>query len=90
MAEPASVHGSCLGGAVSFRITGPIHNARYCHCANCRKFSGTASAAWGLVRAAQLEIVAPETSVTKFDSGGGLRDVASKGLFRVDDNKHVI
>ena len=37
--------GSCLCKAVSFEIDGTVHNARYCHCSNCRKFSGTAYAA---------------------------------------------
>jgi hypothetical protein len=67
------MNGSCLCGNVSYEIKGPIHNARYCHCANCRKFSGTAYAAWGLVQTAQLAIAPSEAGVTKYDSGGGLR-----------------
>ena len=39
---------SCLCGGVTYEITGPIQRARYCHCVHCRKFSGTAHAAWGL------------------------------------------
>lgn len=64
--------GSCLCNAVSFEIDGTVHNARYCHCSNCRKFSGTAYAAWGLVPTAQFTVT-PDSGVTKFDSGGGLR-----------------
>jgi hypothetical protein len=64
--------GSCLCGGVSYQIDGPIHSPRYCHCTNCRKFSGTAYAAWGLVETDRLTI-APEARVTKYDSGGGLR-----------------
>ena len=66
--------GSCLCGAVSYVIDGPIHNARYCHCTNCRKFSGTAYAAWGLIETNHLSI-APSAAagVTKYNSGGGLR-----------------
>ena len=65
--------GSCLCKAVWFEIGGTVHNARYCHCSNCRKFSGTAYAAWGLVPTAQFTVTPPEGGVTKFDSGGGLR-----------------
>ena len=65
--------GSCLCGGVSIEISGPIHNARYCHCTNCRKFSGTAYAAWGLVQTAQLSIAKSETDVTKYESGRGRR-----------------
>ncbi len=64
--------GSCLCGGVSYEINGPIGFARYCHCANCRKFSGTAYAAWGLVRTDQFTVAA-DAHVTKFNSGGGLR-----------------
>ena len=65
--------GSCLCGGVSYEINGPISIPRYCHCANCRKFSGTAYAAWGLVRTDQFRVDAPDARVTKFNSGGGLR-----------------
>jgi hypothetical protein len=64
---------SCLCGRVSFDIDGAIHTPRYCHCSNCRKFSGTAYAAWGLVQTAQLEVAQSNGAVTKYDSGGGLR-----------------
>jgi hypothetical protein len=65
--------GSCLCGAVSIRIEGPIRNARYCHCTNCRKFSGTAYAAWGLVETDHLEISPKEPKVSKFSSQHGRR-----------------
>jgi hypothetical protein len=65
--------GSCLCGGVSFDIDGAIHNARYCHCTNCRKFSGTAYAAWGLVQTDRLTVHAAHANVTRYDSGGGLR-----------------
>jgi hypothetical protein len=65
--------GSCLCGRVAYEINGSIHNARYCHCVNCRKFSGTAFAAWGLARTDQFNITSSPDNVTKYDSGGGLR-----------------
>jgi len=65
--------GSCLCGRVSYEITGSIHNARYCHCSNCRKFSGTAFAAWGLARTDRFAVTSSPDNVTKYDSGGGLR-----------------
>jgi hypothetical protein len=65
--------GSCLCGAISYEITGGIRNARYCHCANCRKFSGTAYAAWGLIGTDQLTLTSPEGGVTKYASAGGYR-----------------
>jgi hypothetical protein len=64
---------SCLCGGVTYEITGPIRRTRYCHCANCRKFSGTACAAWGLVETAHLVIDSSSVGVSKYDSGNGLR-----------------
>jgi hypothetical protein len=69
--------GSCLCKAVSFDISGTVHNGRYCHCSNCRKFSGTAYAAWGLVPTEQFSVTPSEGGVTKYDSGGGLRAFCS-------------
>jgi hypothetical protein len=65
--------GSCLCRSVSFEIDGRIHSARYCHCQNCRKFSGTAWAAWGLIQADQLRVSPADASVTRYNSGGGFR-----------------
>jgi hypothetical protein len=68
------IKGSCLCGNVTLEIAGPLHNARFCHCANCRKFSGTASAAWGLIQTDQLTVSpSMNSSVSKYNSGGGLR-----------------
>jgi hypothetical protein len=69
--------GRCLCGRVSFEIHGAIHSARYCHCATCRKFSGTACAAWGVIQANHLIVTGAESGVTRFDSGGGLRAFCS-------------
>ena len=66
------IKGSCLCGKVSLEIHGAIHSARYCHCTTCRKFSGTAFAAWGLVKTGHLVVTGVE-SVSKYNSGGGLR-----------------
>lgn len=36
-----TVHsGSCLCGAVTFEVTGPLRNAVGCHCGQCRKMTG--------------------------------------------------
>jgi hypothetical protein len=64
---------SCLCGGVTYVITGPIVRGRYCHCIHCRKFSGTAHAAWGLIETTQLVIGQSSTGISKYDSGNGLR-----------------
>ena len=66
--------GSCLCGNVKFEIAGSVERSRYCHCENCRKFSGTAQAAWGLASASAFTLTPENAEVTKFDAGsGGLR-----------------
>jgi hypothetical protein len=67
------IKGSCLCGAVSFEIQGPLRSARYCHCTDCRKFSGASNAAWALAHTSQITIAPSVPNVTKFNSGGGLR-----------------
>ena len=69
---------SCLCGAVSIESHGPLHGARYCHCKNCRKFSGTSYAAWGLAETNRLIVTPSEPNVTKYNSGGGLRVFCSE------------
>jgi hypothetical protein len=71
------IKGSCLCGNVSLEIAGPLRNARFCHCSNCRKFSGMSPAAWGLVQTDQLTVSPSDSGVSKYNSGGGLRAFCS-------------
>lgn len=43
-------HGSCLCGAVTYRVTGPMRPVIACHCAQCRKTSGHHVAATSAAR----------------------------------------
>ena len=68
------IKGSCGCGGVRYELSGPIAMSRYCHCENCRKFSGTGQSAWGLAQTGDFRVVAQTTDVTKYDAGsGGLR-----------------
>lgn len=68
------IKGSCGCGGICFEVNGPVSMNRYCHCVNCRKFSGTAQSAWGLARTDDYVLVLEETEVVKYDAGsGGLR-----------------
>ncbi len=44
--------GSCLCGAVSFEVTGPLPPPDACHCSQCRKYSGHFWASTDVSRAA--------------------------------------
>lgn len=40
-----AIQGSCVCGAVAYRIEAPFRGFQYCHCSRCRKKSGSAIAA---------------------------------------------
>ncbi len=66
------VKGSCLCGRVSFELDGELQAPRYCHCENCRKFSGTSPATWAMVNSSALQ--RDQTlPLGRFDSGRGIR-----------------
>ena len=50
------IAGGCLCGAVRFAIKDRVLYAGYCHCSQCRRFSGTASTALGGIAAEDLTI----------------------------------
>ena len=67
------MRGSCLCKAITFTVNGDIRNARYCHCKNCRKFSGASAAPWAITETAKLKMTSTDANVSKFNSGRGLR-----------------
>ncbi len=68
-----TISGSCLCGAVKFEIAPPFEVFRYCYCSRCRKASGSAHAANGLVPEAQFRWLAGEDSLKRFDLPGAKR-----------------
>jgi hypothetical protein len=49
--------GRCLCGAVAYTVPDALQYAGYCHCSDCRRFSGSAFSAMGGVPLANLSIV---------------------------------
>ena len=62
--------GQCLCGAVQFRISGAFEAFFLCHCARCRKDSGSAHAANLFSSTARLSWLSGETTVTYFQLPG--------------------
>lgn len=54
MTSPPQYHGSCLCGAVTYRIDSAIKAVTHCHCSQCRKAHGAAFATYGSVPGATL------------------------------------
>ena len=63
--------GACLCGAVKYEIAGDLAPIQLCHCAMCRRASGTAFAANMPVRAEDFRIVAGEASLKAYESSPG-------------------
>jgi hypothetical protein len=40
------LHGSCLCGAVRYRVSAQPHDAGYCHCRMCQRSTGAPVVAW--------------------------------------------
>ena len=59
--------GSCLCGAVAFTVSNSCHDAYFCHCAQCRKITGTAYAANLITSPGALRWTAGADHVTRFD-----------------------
>ena len=67
--------GSCLCGAVSYEIAGPMRGSWACHCSQCRKTSGHYYSATQ-VDDADLRVHDPEGALTWFRSS----DTAERGF----------
>ncbi|WP_100641268.1 GFA family protein [Alteromonas facilis] len=71
--------GSCLCGAISVELNGPISSIIHCHCSLCRKNSGTAYATNGFVNTADFAVSDPEELLTGYErTPGKIRHFCSK------------
>lgn len=66
----ATHRGSCLCGAVHFEVDGAFERFYLCHCAYCRKDTGSAHAANLFSSTAQLRWLAGQDQVSSFDLPG--------------------
>jgi hypothetical protein len=64
--------GSCLCGAVKYEVRGEFQTAVYCHCARCRKASGSAFAANAVIAAEDFVVVQGEDSLKTFSTAAGV------------------
>jgi len=62
------IRGSCLCGAVEFRITTPTTAVVHCHCSMCRRNHGAAYVTWIALPRDQFWVEAGEEELVRFDS----------------------
>lgn len=60
MTDAITRTGSCLCGAITYRVTGPVRPVVACHCTQCRKATGHHVAATSVPRD-QIEVQGPVT-----------------------------
>ena len=63
--------GGCFCGAVRYKISAPLLNARSCHCSRCRKTFGTAASAYAEVEPGTFNWTAGEKNLRHFESTPG-------------------
>lgn len=63
--------GSCLCGAVRYRLHGPLEAIQVCHCGACRKAQGAAFAANIPVTDEAFELVSGEDQLQAYESSPG-------------------
>lgn len=63
-----AIHGSCLCGGVEIAVGEPFRRITYCHCTMCRKFHGSASAAYLSARKENVSVVKGEDIVRDYAS----------------------
>ncbi|MDR3418195.1 MAG: GFA family protein [Nevskia sp.] len=64
------LHGGCLCGAVEYAVADALQYARYCHCSECRRFSGSAFSAFGGVAKADFRLLKGAEHVGLYPKSG--------------------
>lgn len=65
--------GSCLCGAIKYEIRGELGPGFFCHCARCRKASGSAFGANMIVAEKDFVVTEGEASLKRFNANLGVQ-----------------
>jgi len=63
---------TCLCGEIEFQVTGAFGEVRFCHCAQCRKVTGTAFSANAKVKRRDWKITKGDSYVSEFEQAPGI------------------
>lgn len=64
-----TITGSCLCGAVSFQVLDEFENFHLCHCAQCRKITGSAHASNLFIASEKFQILSGEEHISQYSDG---------------------
>ena len=67
----AALRGSCLCGGVRFEVAEAPDTLRYCHCASCKKLSGSIGTVNGRVPSSAIRILAGKELLQTFQPAEG-------------------
>src|ERR671911_234631 len=70
MSGPEQIEGSCLCGAVRYRIAGPVSPAVHCHCTMCRRASGAPLVTWVVANQGDFRVTKGEPAVYRSSEHG--------------------
>jgi len=88
------LRGCCLCGAVQYEVPDNLLYAAYCHCSECRRFSGSAFSALGGLPKDQLQIKSGKDRIKYFrkteDSNMAFCDTCGSSLFTEKPLKGLI
>lgn len=65
-----TLKGSCLCGEVTIEVADRFTFLGYCHCSECRKWTGSAFASGGMVAATDLKVTAGEERISRYRKSG--------------------
>jgi hypothetical protein len=63
--------GRCACGGVRFAVSAPFESARYCHCHNCQRRTGTSSSANARLRGEAFEVLEGAELLRSWQPEGG-------------------
>jgi hypothetical protein len=71
MASDEKVNGGCMCGAVRYEAIGKPVNVAYCHCIDCRGFTGAPVVAWVVYETQKVSFVKGKCKIYESSSGRG-------------------
>lgn len=88
------IRGRCLCGAVEYAAPDDLRYAGYCHCTDCRQFSGSAFSAYGGLPKADFRVLKGQDSIAHYRKSEntvlGFCRICGSSLYADKPNKGMI
>lgn len=88
------IRGRCLCGAVEYTVPDDLHYAGYCHCSDCRRFSGSAFSAYGGLPKAGFRVLKGQDDIAHYqkseDTVLGFCRICGSSLYADKPNRGMI